>query len=335
VQYLFLREEPKPIPKSIGKEFLGRASVFYQNTLLPNYLNYAGNIDEMIFLPPTMAIKRAIKENYQLFLIIWGPKGFGKSELGLWLCYDYFGDWEKVKECVNFTLEQFISLSDGPKRDIVLWDDMAVHFGKYTSQFRMTARNFFEYFDAIRVKNPVIIGTVVNPNKLPKSIREDYNAEIYVPKRGMCNYYTFETRPDFYRRGEVFLKRWLVGSFYLPTGVPDDVRNWYTEQRIKLLELKEVKLLDSLIDENAKILKNMGEVERLTLTILYEGENTDAKLEILRRTYESKEVKLSFRRLESYGLIKENLKGSFMLTAYGKKFLLGVKESERKRVKKI
>jgi len=103
-----LEEKPKRKIKPIQINEAGIYTIQY--TTLPNLWSISPYIDDLTLLPLQLAIRKAVEEDRAMFLPIAGAKGLGKSTLAGWLAYNYYKDWEKVKENFVFTLDQFINL---------------------------------------------------------------------------------------------------------------------------------------------------------------------------------------------------------------------------------
>ena len=304
-----------------------------QYTALPNYWSQSPYVDDLTLLPLAEVIRRSVKENRGVFIPVCGAKGLGKSTLAGWLAYSYYGDWEKVKEHFVFTLDQLLYLIQ--TRDmipLVVWDDMAVHFGKWTMTNKKLPKTFFEYFQGIRVKVRCLIGTMVRLSSPPKALREDYFGEVMMTKRGVAVYNSYRKGVDFKHAGEESTWKSFVEYIYVKGPLPDEFRVWYEEQRLKLLEMKYQRLLDVLAEENRVFLQNLTGVESaLFMDLLTDGYIDETTLERYRIT--NSDVDSAINRFLAYGVMIQKGR-KYEATDFARKLGALLLEGQRKRGRK-
>lgn len=322
-----LPEAPPPKePKR--KTYHGLATVQY--TTIPDYWSQSPYVDTLTILPLAEVIRRSVEENRGVFIPICGAKGLGKSTLAGWLAYSYYKDWEKVKEHFIFTLDQLLYMIENRETiPLVVWDDMAVHFGKWTMTNKKLPKTFFEYFQGIRVKVRCLIGTMVRLSSPPKALREDYFGEVIMTKRGIAIYNSYRRGINFKHTGEESTYKAFVEYIQVTSPLPDEFRTWYEEQRLKLLEMKYQKLLDVLADENRLFLKGLSPLEgSLFMMLVRDGCLDSMSLDRVRLTYGS-EVDNAINRFLAYGVVVQ--KGNkYIMTDFAKKLRSLMVEAESK-----
>ena len=322
-----------PPPSEIKrKTYHGVATIQY--TKIPDYWSQSPYVDNLTVLPLAEVIRKSVEENRGVFIPITGAKGLGKSTLAGWLAYSYYKDWELVKKHFIFTLDQLLFLIESSKAAIplIVWDDMAVHFGKWTMTNKKLPKTFFEYFQGIRVKVRCLIGTMVRLSSPPKAMREDYFGEVMMTKRGIAIYNSYRRGINFKHPGEESTYKAFVEYIHVASPLPDEFRTWYEEQRLKLLEMKYQKLLDVLAEENRLFLKGLSPLEgSLFMMLVRDGCLDSMSLDRVRLTHGT-EVDNAINRFLAYGVVVQK-GGKYIMTDFAKKLrsLMAEAESKAKR----
>ena len=142
----------------------------------------------------------AILEDGWVWLVDWGQNRYGKSTLALNVAYEVYKDWDKVLDCIVFTVTDFFHKIKTGKPEcyrtkgfnkripLLIWDDMAVHLNKAATQHNMTVDYFKGYFQAIATDLAVMIGTMLVPTGITLQLHELYTHEVFLPKRGVYKF---------------------------------------------------------------------------------------------------------------------------------------------------
>ena len=221
-------------------------------------------------------------------IIIWGPKGGGKSNLMLQLGYMIYKNWNTVLEHIIFKPDDFIRIVDESAKaeriPFLGWDDIGVYL---PSSLYSTDRDlwtaFKENWDAFRTKLNVFVCTTPIKDHVASFILHDVTGEIAVARRqGEVSRYSFQrwvwdtnlknplknkfelvnveggdTPCYFPLTPEMSIK---LGDKRFP-GVPENVFKKYWEKRMELAEEARGKLVVLLRKLKEKEEKVEGETE--------------------------------------------------------------------------
>jgi len=243
-------------------------------------------------------IKRMVKENGFMSVMIVGRQGVGKTTYAMRTLYRYFnGDWDKVLESITF--DPIELLRKRKHYDVILIDDAGVHLSKYDWRNKS---DFAKFFNVIRDVTNFVIFTTPDEGDILKNVRDKltYLAVIHghlKPKKGKKKAEGYEYLGDEYWTdggyATIYKRKLVINRFtnYKPEyhyeavmhfdifryEIPDDIRQRYAEMRAKVTQ--------SLIDElTGKVTKANyeGLIERLKSKskLYYDKANDQYKLKI-------------------------------------------------------
>jgi len=196
-------------------------------------------------------------------IVIWGPKGSGKSNFLLQIGYMVYQDWNKVLNHIVFSPMDFIRITKDPGRIPWLgWDDIAAYLPRslyFTNRALWSA--FKQNWDTFRTKLNSFVCTSPLKSKIASFILEDLSGEIFMNRRvgeGLSTIYDFQrwmwsldfTNPlkenfDIIRVDKQALPFTPEVSANYKTrlpGVPTEVFKTYWERRMNLAEESRTKL---------------------------------------------------------------------------------------------
>jgi len=254
--------------------------------------------------------------------IIWGPKGWGKTQLALTLlALFYGGDWDLVlKRYTVFTDQQFLDRvmenEDDPYYRVpaILWDDAPM----WMSRYKWTdpkAQRFMELFVGMRTRPNILITTGPKPMGLIKGMREDYTHSIQIcwpiwTGRGEYEYQQWVWQDDYYSPNVRFREIWREYGVFYP--IPEDVYEEYLKLRHKYLvglKYKELRateeetIWDKLSDRDVEALKALARKGKISKHTVRQGKP-------------SAWMKAPLRKMEALGLV--DLEGTYyVLTSRG------------------
>jgi hypothetical protein len=242
-------------------------------------------------------IKRMVKENGFMSVMIVGRQGVGKTTYAMRTLYHYYGDWDKVLESMTF--DPIELLRKRKHYDAILIDDAGVHLSKYDWRNKS---DFAKFFNLIRDVTNFLIFTTPNEGDILKNVRDkltylavihghvrprakklsngqyQYLGDEYWADGGYATIYkrklvinsTTNYKPD-YRYVDVM----HFDMFYYK--IPDDVRQKYAEMRAKVTE----RLLDELTGKaTVKNYEELIEKIKAKAKLYYDKANDSYKLRI-------------------------------------------------------
>ena len=227
-----------------------------QVTSIPQLLRGDVMVNEIVLLPFVDLMRVAPKYDFSVFIPIWGVKGVGKTTLMMWYLHTYYGDWNKAIYNYVQTLPELIQKTEGHGHiDVIGWDDMVIHFGKWTKSWNKIYRSFFEYFQGIRTKTNFFMATMVLPKDLPLAMRESFNGEVFMPRRGIGIYQSYSWKMDSYRPGEAWFRKFYVEALYINAPLPSWVSAMLEKRRGVLLNTKREEIKQAILDAAAPAIK--------------------------------------------------------------------------------
>lgn len=210
----------------------------------------------------------AILNDGWMWLVDWGPNRNGKTTCAMQVAFQVYKDWDKVLDCIVFTLSQFFhkirsgrpecysgKVGFNKRVPLLIWDDMAVHLNKAVTQHNIAVDTFKGYFQAVATDLAVLIGTMLVPTGITLQLHEIYTHEIHIPTRGVYkfdkarwqqNFRGWDTRPN---------KEWLESAPFFQ--VPSDVYKEYNLMRLELTSEAKIKIMDQLVEEVPYIIKRL------------------------------------------------------------------------------
>jgi len=241
-------------------------------------------------------IKRMVKENGFISVMIVGRQGVGKTTYAMRTLYHYYKDWDKVLESMTF--DPIELLRKRKHYDVILIDDAGVHLSKYDWRDKS---DFAKFFNLIRDVTNFVIFTTPNEGDILKNVRDklSYLAVIHghVRPRGKRkgNHIVY-VGDEYWADGgyaTIYKRKLVINSTtnYKPDyryvdvmhfdmfryEIPDDVRKRYAEMRAKVTE----RLLDELTGKaTVKNYEELIEKIKAKAKLYYDKANDSYKLRI-------------------------------------------------------
>jgi|GEM_PF-2191298 len=241
-------------------------------------------------------IKRMVKENGFMSVMIVGRQGVGKTTYAMRTLYHYYKDWDKVLESMTF--DPIELLRKRKHYDVILIDDAGVHLSKYDWRDKS---DFAKFFNLIRDVTNFVIFTTPNEGDILKNVRDklSYLAVIHghVRPRGKRkgNHIVY-VGDEYWADGgyaTIYKRKLVINSTtnYKPDyryvdvmhfdmfryEIPDDVRKRYAEMRAKVTE----RLLDELTGKaTVKNYEELIEKIKAKAKLYYDKANDSYKLRI-------------------------------------------------------
>jgi len=243
-------------------------------------------------------IKRMVKENGFMSVMIVGRQGVGKTTYAMRTLYHYYKDWDKVLESMTF--DPIELLRKRKHYDVILIDDAGVHLSKYDWHSKS---DFAKFFNLIRDVTNFVIFTTPNEGDILKAVRDKltYLAVIHGhtrPKKGkkIGNGEYQYLGDEYWADGgyaTIYKRKLVINSTtnYKPDyryvdvmhfdmfryEIPDDVRKRYAEMRAKVTE----RLLDELTGKaTVKNYEELIEKIKAKAKLYYDKANDSYKLRI-------------------------------------------------------
>ena len=216
-------------------------------------------------------IKRAYYLDQFEEVVVWGPKGWGKSCYAVQVAAEVYGshedpDWEAVKDVIVFRPIEFVrKLVEGVEHGIrykcLIWDDAGVWLNSKDWQ-KPLLKQFDKLNDVARTFAGGIIYTTPVLGKLVKAVREDEHLLGVKIIKVTGNPY------QWYRRKAVVYRHWHLPSFIkgrprklfedeFDALMPDDFFKWYQKKRNQYAGIALKEFVKALIEEYASTLDEL------------------------------------------------------------------------------
>ncbi|MCW1309117.1 MAG: hypothetical protein QXP04_00315 [Candidatus Nanoarchaeia archaeon] len=230
---------------------------------VPYLLAQRVDVPEMVTRTLYDNIIYAIQNDSHLFIPWWGSKGVGKSTGLLWYLKAYYKTWDKALYYFVHTLSEFNNKIEKEKYIPFLgWDDMVVHFGKWTSYTKTSTKEFAELFDAIRTEVGVLMPTMVDLGGISPAFRNAYMGEVFMPRRGLAFVEMYVKKVDAFKLGETFGKKYLTEVIFIRKPLPEDVKKRMSIKRHGMLQMKRSNLRLALTQEAIKQIEKFTPKEK-------------------------------------------------------------------------
>jgi len=216
---------------------------------------------ELGYIVPEWSLEDYIRDAIRNYgwesIVIWGPKGSGKSNLMLQIGYMVYQDWDLVLQHVIFEPSDFIRITkEGGRIPWLGWDDIGVHLPRtlyFTDRKLWSA--FKRNWDAFRTNLSVFTFTIPVKTNVASFLLDDATGEIFIGKRvggSMIQVYEFQRwmwTIDYGAHDKANFQMIQVEKAPLPytpeqsralnsklPGVPKEVFKKYWEKRVELAE---------------------------------------------------------------------------------------------------
>jgi len=293
-------------------------------------------------------IRKAIYDDSYLWIVIHGPPRSSKSTLALWILWYIYGDWTQAYSAITFNLQglmhkiingvpvRFPTSNGLHKRvPILLYDDFGVHSNKADTQHSSAWDIFKGGFDALGTEIGVLLATMVNAEEPTSQLKDKYNIEITVNKKGRFKYDEVIWLQD-YKGFRTKMKKHFIANGFFPK-IPDQWYNPYDEMRQNLTKEVFVRIQDAITMDQLDIVLKMikpSDIQLLELIDMNGPVKYDKAQEELQGLYKQTFTRCKARNLivtEDYG--SRNYK--IELTPLAKDVLESLKNKEKSRNKSI
>jgi len=216
-------------------------------------------------------IKRAYYLDQFEEVVVWGPKGWGKSCYAVQVAAEVYGshedpDWEAVKDVIVFRPIEFVrklveGVEHGVRYKCLIWDDAGVWLNCKDWQ-KPLLKEFDKLNDTARTFAGGVIYTTPVVGKLVKTVRDDENLISIKIIKVTGNPY------QWYKRRAVAYRVWHLPSFErgrprklfeddFDALMPDDFYAWSQQKRKQYAVISLKKFVKALIEEYASTLDEL------------------------------------------------------------------------------